>query len=212
MSTKITIIDYQMSNIFSIKNLCEHLNVQAVVTSDPDDVLKADALILPGVGAFAEAIKNLDKIGMIDPIKDFIKTGKQFLGICLGLQLLFSESNEFGLHKGLDIIKGNVVKIPEFNFNGEKLRVPNVGWNSILKCKSSVNNPLADIENGEDVYFVHSYYVQPLNTSDILTTTNYSGVEFCSSILRDNVFATQFHPEKSGKIGVKIVKNWIDLI
>jgi imidazole glycerol-phosphate synthase subunit HisH len=208
---KVVIIDYQLSNLFSVKHACEYVGLNALISSNPKDIINADAAILPGVGAFGDAMKNLENLGLTVPIHEFIKSGRQFLGICLGLQLLFSESYEFGNHKGLGIFKGKVVKFPTKNPENEKIRVPQIGWNQVYKSKQNSNwekSPLKIINNFEFMYFVHSYFIIPENLEDILSMTNYGNIEYCSSVLRENVFAVQFHPEKSGKEGIKIYKEW----
>ncbi len=202
----IAIIDYGMGNLRSVQKGFEKVGFEAVVTDDPNVVLEAEKIVLPGVGAFRDCIRNLEEGGFVEPIHRVVREGRPFLGICLGLQLLFTESEEFGLHKGLDIIPGRVVRFPEgMTENGEKLAVPHMGWNQLALCGDS---PLyAGVPDGTNVYFVHSYYVQPDDPAVIATTTSY-GIDFCSSIRRDNVMATQFHPEKSQEMGLKILKNF----
>ena len=205
----IGIIDYKMGNMFSVIRACEHVDLYPVLTSDKNDLNRYDALILPGVGAFGEAMSNLKKLDLVETIKEFIASGKPFMGICLGLQLLFSESEEFGRHKGLDIIRGEVKHFPARDKVNNTIKVPQVGWNKIhfntAKCGLPIFN---NINNDEYMYFVHSYYVAPENQKDIVTLTEYAGVKFCSSIARQNIFATQFHPEKSGEIGLTVYKNF----
>jgi glutamine amidotransferase len=202
----IAIIDYGMGNLRSVQKGFEKVGYEATVTADPKVVLEADKVVLPGVGAFRDCIRNLEEGGFIEPILKVVRAGRPFLGICLGLQLLFTESEEFGLHKGLDIIPGRVVRFPEgMTENGEKLAVPHMGWNQLAMQHGS---PLfAGIPDGTNVYFVHSYYVKPDDSGVVAATTNY-GIEFCSAICRDNVMATQFHPEKSQELGLKILKNF----
>ena len=205
----IAIIDYGMGNLRSVQKGFEKVGFEAVVTADPKVVLEADKVVLPGVGAFRDCIRNLEEGGFIEPILKVVRDGRPFLGICLGLQLLFTESEEFGLHRGLDIIPGRVVRFPEgMSEYGEKLAVPHMGWNQLaVKSGSPV---LAGIPDGTNVYFVHSYYVRPDDPSVVSTTTGY-GIEFCSSVWKDNVVATQFHPEKSQEQGLKILKNFGEL-
>lgn len=209
---KIAIIDYEAGNLFSVQHACSFVSLNAEITSDPKKILTADGAILPGVGAFGEAMENLNKLGLVKTIHEYIESGKPFMGVCLGLQLLFSESEEFGLHKGLDLIKGRVVKFPAKNKQGETVKVPQIGWNQIFTPAQSkdtwASSPLKGIAQGEFMYFVHSFYVTPTDPSDILTLTNYDGIEYCSSVQKDNIFATQFHPEKSAQEGIKIYKNW----
>ena len=205
----IAIIDYGMGNLRSVQKGFEKVGFEAVVTADPKVVLAADKVVLPGVGAFRDCMKNLEEGGFIEPILKVIREGRPFLGICLGLQLLFSESEEFGIHKGLGVIPGRVVRFPEgMTENGEALKVPHMGWNQILFRSGS---PLfTGIEDGTNVYFVHSYYVRPDDPAVIATTTRY-GIEFCSSVRKDNIVATQFHPEKSQEKGLRILKNFGEL-
>src|SRR5512138_1277292 len=189
----IAIIDYGMGNLRSVQKGFEKVGFEAVVTADPQIVLEADKVVLPGVGAFRDCIRNLEEGGFIEPILRVIRDGRPFLGICLGLQLLFTESEEFGLHKGLDIIPGRVVRFPEgMREAGEELAVPHMGWNQLaLKKETPLLRGIAD---GTNVYFVHSYYVKPDDPAVVATTTGY-GIDFCSAVCRDNVMATQFHPE-----------------
>ncbi len=205
----IAIIDYGMGNLRSVQKGFEKVGFEAVVTADPKLVLEADRVVLPGVGAFRDCIRNLEEGGFIEPILKVVREGRPFLGICLGLQLLFTESEEFGLHKGLDIIPGRVVRFPEgMTENGEKLAVPHMGWNQLtLKKETPLFRGIAD---GTNVYFVHSYYVKPDDPAVVATTTGY-GIDFCSAVCRDNVMATQFHPEKSQENGLKILKNFGEL-
>ncbi len=205
----IAIIDYGMGNLRSVQKGFEKVGFEAVVTADPKLVLEADRVVLPGVGAFRDCIRNLEEGGFIEPILKVVREGRPFLGICLGLQLLFTESEEFGLHKGLDIIPGRVVRFPEgMTENGEKLAVPHMGWNQLtLKKETPLFRGIAD---GTNVYFVHSYYVKPDDPAVVATTTSY-GIDFCSAVCRDNVMATQFHPEKSQENGLKILKNFGEL-
>jgi glutamine amidotransferase len=207
--TSITIIDYGMGNLRSVQKAFEQVGCDAVVTADPAVVAKADKLVLPGVGAFRDCIRNLTDGGFVDPIKAHVAAGKPFLGICLGLQLLFTESEEFGRHQGLGIIPGRVERFPEgLQEGGEPLKVPHMGWNRIEIRRPA---PLfRGVEDGSFVYFVHSYYVVPDDPAVIATETGY-GATFCSSIWRDNVMATQFHPEKSQAVGLRMLKNFGEL-
>lgn len=199
----IAIVDYDMGNLRSVEKAFVKLGLEAKVTRTPEDILNASHIVLPGVGAFKDCMRNLDQYGLIDPLLKSIEAGKPFLGICLGLQLLFEESSEFGVHKGLGVLKGRVVRFPSAGVEG--LKVPHMGWNSINKKKES---PLMkDIPEGEYFYFVHSYYAAPEDAGATLTTTDY-GLEFVSSIAKDNITACQFHPEKSQKAGLKVLKNF----
>ena len=207
MSKKVAIIDYGMGNLFSVKLACEQVGLDSLITNNKAEILTADALILPGVGAFADAMNDLSKMDLVNTIKEFINSGKPFLGICLGMQLLMTESEEFGKHKGLDIIKGKVLK-----FDNKKEKVPQVGWNKIIKNKDWENSLAENLSDGEYMYFVHSFYCQPEDEEIILSETDYAGETYCSSLKKDNIFACQFHPEKSGEKGLLIYKNLANLI
>lgn len=202
----IAIIDYGMGNLRSVQKGFEKVGFEAVVTADPKVVLEAERIVLPGVGAFRDCIRNLEEGGFVEPILRVIREGRPFLGICLGLQLLFTESEEFGLHKGLDIIPGRVVRFPEgMTEAGEALKVPHMGWNQLsFKRRPAA---FAGLDEGTNVYFVHSFYVKPDDESVVATTTTH-GIEFCSSIWKDNIVATQFHPEKSQEKGLTILKQF----
>jgi imidazole glycerol-phosphate synthase subunit HisH len=204
----IAIIDYGMGNLRSVQKGFEKIGAEAVITADPQVVLEADKIVLPGVGAFRDCMSNLEQGGFVEPILRVIADGRPFLGICVGMQLLFNDSVEFGLYKGLGIIPGHVLRFPEgMKENGEELKVPHMGWNQISFKQAP---PAFDgIESESNVYFVHSYYVKPDDDSVVATTTSY-GIEFCSSIWKDNIVATQFHPEKSQEIGLRILKNFAE--
>jgi glutamine amidotransferase len=207
----VAIIDYQLSNLFSVKHACDFVGIDAEITSDPKMLLGADGVILPGVGAFGGAMKNLQKHKLDLAIKEFVKSGKPFMGICLGMQLIFSESEEFGKHEGLNLIGGKVKKFPSM-FESSKVRVPQIGWNKIYPPSNKTDlwrkSYLKDIKPGRFMYFVHSYYVVPEDPSVILTNTNYEGFAYVSSVLKKNVFAVQFHPEKSGLEGLGIYRRF----
>ena len=205
---KVIIIDYQLGNLFSVKQACDTIGINAEISSDRADILNADALILPGVGAFIEAMNNLKRFELDTAIQEKVKSGTPIFGICLGQQLLFTESEEFGACKGLDLISGVIKRFPE-NFEERKIKVPHIAWNAIYKSKQDwETSALTELKNNDFMYFIHSYYVKPTNGDCILTKTNYDGVEFCSFILKNNIFATQFHPEKSANKGISIYKNW----
>ena len=206
----ISIIDYQLSNLFSVQHACEFAGLNAEITSDPKDLYKSHAIILPGVGAFGDAMKNLQNLGLISPILEHINSKKPFMGICLGLQLLFDSSEEFGNHKGLGVIKGKVIKFPNKNLQKKPLKVPQIGWNKIFIQKDA--SYLKNIKDGEFMYFVHSFFVIPDEKKVILTKTVYEGMEYTSAISQNNVFAVQFHPEKSGPQGLKIYENFAKIL
>lgn len=212
MKKKIAIIDFKLGNLFSVLQACNKVGLNASITSDRDTVLEADAIILPGVGAFGEAMYNLKVSDLLEPIKKHADASKPLFGICLGMQLLFSESEEFGSQKGIGLIKGKILKFTDTNGSGQKLKVPQIGWNRITDYNDKwSDSPLNKIESGSYMYFVHSFYAYPRNRNVILSKTNYEGIEYCSSIFYNNcIFATQFHPEKSGKKGIEIYKEWAE--
>jgi glutamine amidotransferase len=202
----IAIIDYEMGNLRSVQKGLERAGHKAIITRSARDILDASHVVLPGVGAFKDCMENLKRYDLIEPIFKVITSGRPFLGICLGLQLLFTESEEFGRHLGLDIIKGRVVRFPTTLLDqNPELKIPHMGWNDIRIKKRT---PLLDgIEDGSFFYFVHSYYVVPEDNGVIATNTDY-GIEFTSSVWKDNIFACQFHPEKSQKVGLEILRNF----
>ncbi len=207
---KVIIIDYQLGNLFSVNQACQYLGYNAIISNKPADIISADYVILPGVGAFNDSMKNLEEFGLVDAIHRYIETGKPFMGVCLGLQLLMTESEEFGNTKGLNIIPGVVKKFPiDSNHN---YKVPQIQWNQIYEpVKGKWNNsPLQLCNQGDYMYFVHSFYANPHSSEFILATTKYGQIEYCSSIKKGNVFATQFHPEKSGLFGVEIYRQWFE--
>lgn len=214
---QVAIIDYGMGNLFSVERACEHAGMNAVITDDKSTIMSSDGIILPGVGAFGDAMDSLGKKDLMLPLKDFVKEGKHLMAICLGMQLLMSESEEFGHQEGLNIIEGSVVRFPAENMEGGKIKVPHVGWNRIFQPSSKDRtywneSPLKNIMSGEFMYFVHSYYAVPSDKRAVLSTTTYEGTQFCSGIRRRNVFACQYHPEKSAAEGIKIYKNWASAI
>jgi imidazole glycerol-phosphate synthase subunit HisH len=200
----IAIIDYQMGNLRRVQKGFEKVGHEATITSDPAVLAGADKVVLPGVGAFGDCMAELERRDLVDPIRRAVASGKPFLGICLGLQLLFDVGYEGGRHKGLGILRGEVVR---FDVPAE-CKVPHMGWNQL-----SIRRPaplLAGLEEGVHCYFVHSYYVVPEDPTVVATETSYP-TPFCSMIWRDNLFATQFHPEKSQREGLRMLKNFAEL-
>ena len=200
----VAIIDYQMSNLHSVQAACSRVGLTSVITPDPKQILTAKLAILPGVGAFGEAMQHLSKSGLDDCIRRFVDTGKPFVGICLGLQLLFEESQEFGSHKGLGLIKGTVKRFSYCEEKRIRYPVPQVGWNRIQQCRPWQDSLLRNNVDGEYMYFVHSYYVEPEDHSVIMASTVYGSQKYCSAVQNNNLFAIQFHPEKSGVCGLKL--------
>ncbi len=199
--SEIAIIDYGMGNLRSVQKGLERVGCKAQVTREPQQIVSARGVVLPGVGAFSACMENLRRFGLVEAIREVVLQRKPFLGICLGFQLLFTESEEFGPQKGLDLFPGKVVGFHPQN----GLKVPHMGWNRIVKKKESPF--LQGITDGDYLYFVHSYYVTPADMSVVATTTTY-GTSFVSSIATDHLFACQFHPEKSQKIGLRILDNF----
>lgn len=223
------IVDYGLGNLFSVKQACRHVGMQAHITSSKKDILAADVVLLPGVGAYRDAMTALSKRDLVRPLQDIAQSETLLVGICLGMQLLMTESYEFGQHKGLGIIEGAVVPFenPVETFgvaNSEpprKLKVPQIGWNRICHTEGILDpdkqdkpkeafwnaSPLAGLQNGEFMYFIHSYYVCPEDKDLLLSTSHYGQIEFCSSLQHLNIFACQFHPERSGQQGLHIYRN-----
>jgi glutamine amidotransferase len=198
----ITIIDYGAGNLRSVVNAISRLGYEANVTNSPAEVLESQAVILPGVGAAADTMANLRQQGLDSPIRQFIASGKPFLGVCIGMQVLLSDTEEGGNHQCLGVIPGKVRKF------APGLKVPHMGWNQLKQKRA---HPVFEgIADGANFYFVHSYYVEPDDKGLVVGETEY-GIPFCSVIARDNLIATQFHPEKSGEVGLKIYDNFIKM-
>jgi glutamine amidotransferase len=198
----ITIVDYAINNLRSVEKAFLHLNIPVEATNDPARIRKAGKLVLPGVGAFADAMANLEQKGLKEILTEKVRAGTPLLGLCLGLQLLFTESEEFGRHAGLDFLPGKVLRLPD------SVQVPHIGWNQLHLKKA---DPLLEgIQDGSFVYFVHSYFAIPTDPADILATTDY-GLDFSAITRRGNVWATQFHPEKSQDVGLRILQNFAQL-
>lgn len=202
--SKIVIVDYGLGNLGSVERALKKVGADVIIGNSPALIEKARGLVLPGVGSFKDCMTNLKNLQLIEPIKKFISSGKPFLGICLGMQILFTQSEEFGNTPGLNIVKGKVVHFPKI----PGLKIPHMGWNSIKILKKV---PLFEkIPEGAYLYFVHSYYVIP--EEDVVATTTEYGVEFASSIWKKNIFACQFHPEKSQNIGLTILEKFKEMV
>ena len=200
----IAMIDYDAGNIKSVEKALQKLGADVVITQDPQAILSADKVILPGVGAFGDAMNNLKKYGLDQVIHQVVEKGTPFLGICLGLQLLFERSDESPEAVGLGILKGEVLRIPD----AEGLKIPHMGWNSLHLQNDG--RLFKGLKENDYVYFVHSYYLKAEEEEIVKATTNYS-VNIHASVEKDNVFACQFHPEKSSDVGLKILKNFVEL-
>ncbi|MFA5093796.1 MAG: imidazole glycerol phosphate synthase subunit HisH [Candidatus Omnitrophota bacterium] len=211
---KIAIVDYGLGNLFSIKRACEYVGMDTVISSDSKEILLSDAVILPGVGAFGDAMGSLRRLDLVSPLKETALSGKYMIGICLGMQLLMSESFEFGRHDGLDLVKGQVVRFNEPADGKRALKVPSVGWRkiSITEAGASSGSPLYGIDNGSYMYFVHSFYVKPSDSSIATSISRYGDIEFVSSLREGNITGFQFHPERSANTGIQIYRNLKDII
>lgn len=208
-SARVAIVDYGMGNLFSVQRACEHVGLQVMISACADEVLRADAVILPGVGAFGDAMAELTRLGLVEVLRDVAASGKPLMGICLGMQLFMTESHEFGWHKGLGLIEGEVVRFDAPRRGSQILKVPQVGWNRIFKAGQDAwqASLLEGLQDGEFMYFVHSFYARPVDPSVVLATSRYGHIEFCSSLRRGNLFACQFHPERSGAQGLRIYRS-----
>jgi glutamine amidotransferase len=198
----ITVVDYKLNNLRSLENTLRRLGHDVLVTSSPDDVRRATKLILPGVGAFGDGMRNLKEFALAETFIERVQSGTPTLGICLGMHLLFTESEEFGRHRGLDLLEGRVVKLPSH------LRVPHMGWNQLHPKQS--NGLTKGITESSFVYFVHSYYAVPTSADVVLATTDYE-IEFPAIVHTKNIWATQFHPEKSQHVGERLLDNFATL-
>jgi glutamine amidotransferase len=207
------IVDYGMGNLFSVKHACEHAGLVATITSSPHEILSADAVILPGVGAFGDAMDSLAGLDLIATLKEFAASSKPLVGICLGLQLLMTESYEFGRHVGLGLLPGSVVRFEDpRGADGTLLKVPQVCWNQVYRSGPDDNDPwagtlLEGVPDGVYMYFVHSYYVRTTDASTCIGKTSYGDIEFCSALAHRNIFALQCHPERSGSYGLQVYRN-----
>jgi len=198
----LAIVDYDMGNLRSVQKAFERLGHAAEVTRDPDRIADGAGVVLPGVGAFGACMANLAAFGLVEPVRHAITRGRPFLGICLGMQLLFEESEEFGPVAGLGILPGRVVRFSA----APEHKIPHMGWNQLHVVRRAA--ALGDLPEGAYTYFVHSYYPVPKDPAVVVTTTTY-GVEFASSVARDNIFACQFHPEKSQQVGLGLLDSFV---
>jgi imidazole glycerol-phosphate synthase subunit HisH len=209
MTSTVAIIDYGSGNVQSIKNALKKFDIEVILSYDRSVILNADGVILPGVGAFKKAMNQLSDRGLDVVIRDFENTGKPFLGVCLGMQLLFESSEEFGVTDGLGVIKGKVIRLPVSGKN----KLPHISWGPIEKADVSWKNTiLENITNNEDLYFVHSYICVPDSKQNILATAEYGAVTFCAAVNKKNIYGCQFHPEKSAESGLKIIKEFVKLL
>jgi len=211
---RMAIIDYGLGNLYSVRQACAQVGLDPVLTSCPEELATASAIILPGVGAFGDAIQALHRLDLVAPLKDLAAAGKPLVGICLGLQLLMTESHEFGRHPGLNLIAGSVLKFEQPRGSDRILKVPQVGWNAIRRPPGSgigadpwAGTPLAPLADAEPMYFVHSFYAQPEQPDTVLCQSTYGHITFASGLKKGNVYGFQFHPERSGPAGLALYRN-----
>ena len=216
------IVDYGMGNLFSVAQACDQVGLGAAITSSPQEIIEADAVILPGVGAFGDAMETLSRLDLVSVLRDLAASPTPLVGICLGMQLLMTESHEFGRHRGMGIIEGEVLHLEVSTEAARTLKVPQVGWNRIYPVASTTSpeagesiwiDPILDgLAGGEYMYFVHSFYPEPVDSEVIVSTTNYGATQFCSSLRQGSVYACQFHPERSGSAGLRLYRNLARII
>ena len=208
--TEVAVVDYGLGNLYSVERGLEQCGAKVVITLNPDELLAAPRLLLPGVGAFGDAMSSLRDLGLIEPLKTFAASGKPMLGICLGMQMLFDGSEEFGEHAGLSIIPGRIVPVPATTTDGQDQKIPHIGWNALVPTASGAaswpTSLLRDTREGDAVYFVHSFMALPEDPADRLADCQYGGHRVCAVTRRGNVAGCQFHPEKSGRIGLAMLK------
>jgi glutamine amidotransferase len=207
---KVTIIDYGMSNLLSISRAIEKVGAMVELTEDANTVAQSDVLVLPGVGAFYDGMNELNKRHLPEAIHEFLKTGKPFLGICLGMQMMLQEGTEVQITPGLNIIPGSVLPLPEKNKQNGYNTIPHIGWSNLILKTEALNSPFRDIMPEIMMYFVHSYYAKPSNNKYAFALSPFSDMEYCSIVNKDNAWGTQFHPEKSGEAGLGILKLFVN--
>jgi glutamine amidotransferase len=210
-SAKVTIIDYGVGNLLSVQRGLEKCGAHVTISSDPKIILSSERVVFPGVGAFPDGMNALKTLNLISVIKDFVLTERPLLAICLGMELLFDDSNEFSLTPGLSLIPGRVVPVPSLTPNGEQLKIPHIGWAELETTKTHPNwdkTMLSEIKPGESVYFVHSFMAVPKNEQNLLSTVSYGGNNLAAVVQKNNVTGCQFHPEKSGEVGLRILNRF----
>ena len=204
------IIDFGGGNLYNVRRACLHVGLEAFITDDPREAAAAEGLILPGVGAMAQAVERLQRAGLSSVVADASAAGTPILGVCLGFQLLMSRGTEFGEYAGLGFFRGSVQRFPDTDVEGRLLRVPHIGWSPVRppKGKSWENSLLAGVPEGSSMYFVHSYYVAPESPENVIAVASYGGREFAAAMEFGNMFASQFHPERSGEIGLRVYERY----
>jgi len=210
----VVVVDYGMGNLKSVQRGLEKVGANVVISSEPEKISTADRLLLPGVGGFKEGMAELARQGMTDAIHAFVKSGKPLLGICLGMQMLLDSSEEHGEYAGLGLIPGHVIAIPQFEGGQVQRKIPHIGWSNLIKHEGHadwINTCLSQVLIDDYFYFVHSFMAKPLDNEHYLAVSNYEGLEITAAIHKDNVTGLQFHPEKSGEAGLKILKSFVEL-
>jgi glutamine amidotransferase len=210
-SAKVTIIDYGVGNLLSVQRGLEKCGASVTISSDPKVLLSSERVVFPGVGAFPDGMNALNTLNLNSVIKDFVQTGRPLLAICLGMELLFDESTEFSLTSGLALISGRVVPVPSLSPQGEKLKIPHIGWAELETTKTYQNwdkTVLSDIKPFESAYFVHSYMAVPKYEENLVSTVSYGGNNLAAVVQKDNITGCQFHPEKSGEVGLRILSRF----
>lgn len=211
---RVAIVDCGLGNLYSVRRACVQAGLDAVVSDAREEIERAEGLVLPGVGAFGDAMTTLQRLQLVEPLRRAVAEGRPLLGVCLGMQLLMSQSREFGTHEGLGLVEGTVERFPDPRQDGRLLKVPSVGWNGIhpppgrTAAEAWSGTPVEGLDAGTAMYFVHSYVVKPARADGVLTTTRYGDVEYCSGLRVGNVVAFQFHPERSGADGLRIYAGW----
>lgn len=209
MSASITVVDYGMGNLHSVSRAFEHLGAQVELTEDPSRIAEARRLVLPGVGAFRRGMEEIGRHGLIEALRGYAASGRPLLGICLGMQMLFDESDEFGRHEGLRLIPGKVSAIPSRRSDGGTRKIPHIGWNGLLRVADWTGTVLHGVAQGEEAYFVHSYTAFPADDRYRVAEADYDGFRIAAVVRRDNICGCQFHPEKSGPVGLKILSRFV---
>ena len=213
MKKRVVVIDYGRGNLLSLTRALAHVGAEAEIASDPEALASAEFAVLPGVGAFGDGMDALRGRGWIDPIRSFCASGRPFLGICLGMQLLLQESSEFGRHEGLGIVPGTVTRFPDPVPGGARYKIPHTGWNRLIASSPRASwkgTVLEGMTPESYVYFVHSFVAEPVNPRHRLADAEYAGRTFCAAVADGNVVGFQFHPEKSGETGLSMLRNWLD--
>jgi len=214
MTPKVSVIDYGSSNLLNVVRALEHCGAEVLLADQPEAIIDADRLILPGVGAFADGMAGLEDKKLIEPLKFFCQKGKPFLGICLGMQMMLDSSDEFGHHQGLGLISGKVTAIPPQGINGVPHKIPHIGWNELKYPGPNENwegTLLSRLQPGEPMYFIHSFMAIPNDDGHRLADCDYNGLDICAAVRNENMTGCQFHPEKSGEMGLSIIHNFLEL-